>query len=310
MISISKAGRTTYRNVVNKQMLAVSAGLSYNFILSLFPMLILAAAIVSYIPIPNLFNRVVNAVAAVIPEEGMGVVRSVLRDVLSARRGGFMTIGIVGTLWSATGGFVGLIRALNVAYEVPETRPMWKRRLLALQLAFATGLLLVIGVMAMFVGPQFGAWIAAKIGAGYLFAKLWPLLRWILSIVFIILAIELIFFWAPNVRQRFLASLPGAVVSVIFWIGASYLLGLYFQNFAHFNKTYGTLGAAIALMVWLYWSWFIILLGADFNAQLLKVHGSQLPLKRPAPQSAHATSEAQTTEHDRVADANRSDSRP
>jgi membrane protein len=283
MMSIRKAARTTYHDVVQKQMLEVSAGLSYSFILSLFPMLILAAAIVSCIPIPNLFDRLVSAIATVVPEQGMGMVRSVLKDVLGARRGGLMTVGIVGTLWSASGGFVGLIRALNVAYEVPETRPMWRRRLLALQLAFGTGLLLAVGAMAMFVGPQFGAWIASKIGAGQLFAQVWPLLRWIISVVFIILAIELIFFWAPNVKQRFLASLPGAIISVIFWISVSYLLGLYFQHFAHFNRTYGTLGAVIGLMVWLYWSWFIILLGADVNAQLLKSQGSQLALKWPAP---------------------------
>ena len=77
--------------------------------------MIWAAAILSYIPIPNLFDRMTNALAAVIPQEGMGIVRPVLQDVLHARRGGFMTIGIIGTSWSASGGFVGLIRALDVA---------------------------------------------------------------------------------------------------------------------------------------------------------------------------------------------------
>jgi membrane protein len=213
----------------------------------------------------------------------MSLVRSVLKDVTHARHGGLMTFGILGALWSASGGFASLIRALNVAYEVPETRPLWKTRLLAIQLALGTGLLLAAGAMAMFVGPRFGAWIASKLGAGYVFAKIWPVLRWIVSVMFIMLAIELIFFWAPNVKQRFLASVPGAVISVIFWIVVSYALGLYFQNFAHFNKTYGALGAGIALMVWLYWSWFIILLGADLNSQLLKARGAQLLLKQPAP---------------------------
>jgi len=285
MLHIVKAIRTIYHDVVNKQMPMVAAGLSYNFILSLFPLLILAAAIVSFVPIPNLFDRVVGALATVIPEEGMDVVQSVLRDVLQTRRGGFMTIGLLGTLWSASSGFVGLIRALNIGYEVPEGRPLWKRRLLALQLAFTTGLLLVLGVVAMFVGPEFGEWLARKIGAGYVFARIWPALRWGVSVVFIVLAIELIFFWAPNVKQRFFASLPGAMLSAIFWIFASFALGMYFQNFAHFNKTYGTLGAAIALMVWLYWSWFIILLGADVNAHLLRARGSQLPLKWPVPRT-------------------------
>jgi membrane protein len=284
MISIRTAVRTTYHDLAKKQISAVSAGLSYRFLLSLFPMLILAAAIVSCIPIPNLFDRIVNALVVVVPEQEMGLVQSVLKDVMHARHGGLMTFGILGTLWSASGGFLDLIRALNVAYEVPETRPGWKTRLLAIQLTFGTGLLLAVGAMAMFVGPQFGVWIADRIGAGYVFARVWPVLRWILSVGFIMLAIELIFFWAPNVKQRFLASMPGAVMSVIFWIAVSYALGLYFQNFAHFNKTYGALGAVIALMVWLYWSWFVILLGADLNSQLLKARGGQLSLKWPPPQ--------------------------
>ena len=77
-------------------------------------------------------------------------------------------------------------------------------------------------------------------------------------------------FLAPNVKQRFLATLPGAILSVGFWIGFSFLLGIYFRTFANFNKTYGTLGAGIALMVWLYWTGFAMLVGAELNAELAK----------------------------------------
>ena len=136
----------------------------------------------------------------------------------------------------------------------------------------------------MFLGPQFGAWLAGKLHLSSVFAAVWPYLRWSVSIAFTVLAVEIMFFWAPNVKQRFLATLPGAVVGVGFWIGSSYLLGLYFQQFAHFNKTYGTLGAAVALMVWLYWSWFFILAGAEINSELLKAQGhGKLVLKQPPP---------------------------
>ena len=81
---------------------------------------------------------------------------------------------------------------------------------------------------------------------------------------------ETLYFLAPNVKQRFLATLPGAILSVTFWIGLSYLLGVYFRAFANFNKTYGSLGAGIALMVWLYWTGFAMLVGAELNAELAK----------------------------------------
>jgi membrane protein len=154
---------------------------------------------------------------------------------------------------------------------------------------FVIGGLLVLGAVAMFLGPEFGNWLAAKLHLSWMFAMTWPYLRWVISVAFTVLAIELMFYWAPNVKQRFWATLPGAAVGVGFWIAASYALGLYFQHFAHFNRTYGALGAAVALMVWLYWSWFFILVGAEINAELLKASGDgRLVIKHPPPKVIRA----------------------
>jgi len=103
------------------------------------------------------------------------------------------------------------------------------------------------------------------------FVVLWPYIHWSVAVGFTVLAIEALYFLAPNVKQRFLATLPGAVVAVGCWIALSYLLGLYFRHFANFNKTYGTLGAAVALMVWLYWTGFAMLVGAELNSELAKI---------------------------------------
>jgi len=286
---IGSVVKQVYNDVLANHTMAMAAGLSYYFVMSLFPLLILAAALVGYLPVPHLFGSLLAAMQRVIPADSMGLVRAVLRDVLSPHKGSFLTIGILGTIWTASTGFASLIEALNVSYDIPETRPFWKTRLLAIGLMVVIGGLMIIGAVTMFVGPQFGTWIAAKAGLSWIFAKIWPVLRWAISVAFIVLAIELIFYWAPNVKQRFLATLPGAALGVGFWLGASYALGVYFQHFAHFNKTYGTLGAAIALMEWLYWSWFFILLGAEVNSELLKSKGQGvLELKQPPPLTAHA----------------------
>jgi len=123
----------------------------------------------------------------------------------------------------------------------------------------------------MIVGPQFGEWLAGRLHLSHIWLWLWPYIHWIIPIAFTILAVEAIYFLAPNVRQRFWATLPGAVLAVTFWIALSYLLGIYFRGFANFNKTYGTLGAAVALMVWLYWTGFAMLVGAELNAELAKL---------------------------------------
>ncbi|MGZ4787874.1 MAG: YihY/virulence factor BrkB family protein [Terriglobales bacterium] len=281
--------KKVYADIQANHTMAMAAGLSYYFVMSLFPLLILAASIVAFLPIPNLFDTILADMQRVIPSDSMGLVRAVLRDVITPHKGSFLTVGILGTIWTASGGFASLIEALNVAYDVPETRPFWKTRLLAIGLMFVIGTLMVIGAIAMFLGPQFGTWLAAKIGLSWVFAKVWPVLRWVVAITFIVLAVELVFYWAPNVKQRFWSTLPGASIGVAFWIGASYALGVYFRHFANFNRTYGTLGAAVALMVWLYWSWFVILAGAEINSELLKAAGhGRLELKQPPPRVVHA----------------------
>jgi len=252
-------------------------------------MAILAAAIVPYLPIPHLFGRILAAMQQVIPTDSMGLVRSVLHDVITPHRGRFLTIGILGTIWTASSGFSSLIEALDVAYDVPETRPIWKTRLLAVGLMLVIGGLLFAGAISMFLGPEFGGWLAARLHLSWIFARIWPIFRWAIAVAFTILAVELMFYWAPNVKQRFLSTLPGAAIGVGVWIGASYLLGLYFQHFADFNKTYGTLGAAVALMEWLFWSWFFILVGAEINSELLKAQGhGRIQLKQPPPKAVHA----------------------
>jgi len=104
----------------------------------------------------------------------------------------------------------------------------------------------------------------------WLFIKAWPYVHWAISFGFTVLAVEFVYFVAPNVKQRFWSTLPGAVLSVASWVGLSYAMGVYFRSFAHFNKTYGTIGAVIALMVWLYWNGFVMLVGAQLNCQLSK----------------------------------------
>jgi membrane protein len=226
---------------------------------------------VAYLPVPNLFNQALSVMSHFLPADSMGLVRRVLSDVVSPNKGTFLSFGILGTLWAASGGFSAVIEALNIAYEVQDDRPFWKTRPLAVELACVTGALLLIALSVMIVGPRFGEWLAGRVHLSNLFVLLWPYIHWSIAVGFTILAVETIYYLAPNVKQRFLATLPGAILAVSCWIGLSYLLGIYFRHFANFNKTYGTLGAAIALMTWLYWTGFAMLVGAELNAELAKI---------------------------------------
>jgi membrane protein len=281
---IECAIKRTYEDINRHHTLQVSAALSYYFALSAFPGLILLSAIVAFIPIPDLFSHVRSLIARLLPPEMMSSVYSVLRDVLSAHRFTWLSFGMIGTVWVGSSGFDAIIEALDIAYDVKDDRPYWKTRLLAVGLAAMSGGLLLVALAVMILGPRFGSWLAAHLAVSSAFASIWPVIHWTIAISFTVLAVELIYFLAPDVKQRFIATLPGAILSVVVWIVLSYLLGIYFRNFANYNRTYGTLGGFIALMTWLYWTSLILLVGAELNAELAKE--SRKKSKEPASQES------------------------
>ena len=268
--SIKDAVWRTVEDVPAKHTLQMAAALSYYFVISLFPAIILISAIFAYLPGANPFEQVLSLMRGFVPAESLNLLRRVLSTMVTPNRSTLLSFGILGTLWTASGGFAATIEALDIAYEVEEARPFWVTRPLAVALTFLVGALLLVALGVMIVGPEFGNWLAARAGLSWLLAKAWPYIHWTVAISFTVLAVEALYFLAPNVKQRFWASLPGAVLSVICWVALSYGLGIYFRSFAHFNKTYGALGAVIALMIWLYWTSFFMLVGAELNCELAK----------------------------------------
>ena len=266
-----EAGWHTVEAVPQKHTLQMAAALSYYFVISLFPAILLLSAIVAYLPGARPFDQVLSLMSGFVPHDSLELLRKVLATIVTPNRGTLLSFGILGTLWTASGGFAAAIEALDIAYEVEEERPFWVTRPISVGLTLLVGVLLLIALAVMVVGPQFGTWLAERAHLSWLLARSWPYIHWTVAILFTVLAVEALYFLAPNVKQRFWATLPGAVLSVGCWIGLSYGLGIYFRSFAHFNKTYGAMGAVIALMVWLYWTSFFMLVGAELNCELAKL---------------------------------------
>ena len=267
---MKRAFACTYRDLVRHHTLQVSAALSYYLVLSVFPCLIFLSAIVGFVSLPDLFNHVLLLMGRLLPADTMKMVYSVLGDVLASHRGTWLSLGMLGLVWTASAAFDSMIEALDIAYDVTDDRPFWKTRLLAIALAAIIGSLLLTSLGVMVVGPRFGDWLASRLEMSTVFVAVWPILRWLLAICFTILAVEVLYYLAPNVKQRFGATLPGAVLSVVVWNGLSFVLGYYFRHWANLNRTYGTLGGFIAFMTWLYWTSFVLLVGAELNAELAK----------------------------------------
>jgi membrane protein len=267
--AIKRAFGRACHDVVRHHTLQVSAALSYYFVLAVFPSLIVLSAVLGFIPL-HLFIHVQYLMDRLLPADTMKIITPVLNDVLSSHHGTWLSFGMLGTIWVASAAFDSLIEALDIAYDVECERPLWKSRLLAVALAAICGALLLTALAATVVGPRFGEWLSTRFALSSVFIAIWPGLRWAIAICFTILTVEVLYFLAPNVKQRFVATLPGAFVSVAVWNGLSHLLGLYFRHVAHFNRTYGTLGGFVALMIWMYWTSFVLLVGAELNAELAK----------------------------------------
>ena len=266
-----------------------AAALSYYFVLALFPALISLAAVLAYLPIHDLFDTIIYAIGHVVPPESMGLIIKIVDSVITPH-GTLLSLGLVATLWTSSSGFATLIEALNVAYDVPETRPWWKTRLLSIRLTFVVGTLVTVAFAFMVVGPEFAEFLAEQIGLKREFAMLWLVLRYVLAVSFIVLAVEGLYLTAPNIKHRLRSTLPGALIAVVGWLLLSYALGFYFRRFDHLNKTYGVLGGGVGLLTWMYWSGFLILLGAEVNSEILQQCGDgTLTLKEPPPPKVKPT---------------------
>lgn len=282
-VGLKRALKAAYRDVVGHHMLQLAAAMAYYLVLSVFPGLIFLSAVMGSIPVPDFFGRALGVMSMLLPADTMRVVQSVLLDVLTTKSKAWLSFGMVGTIWLASSAFDALIEDLDIAYDVIDDRPFWKTRLRAIGLGVITSGLVLSALAVMIVGPRVGAWLARSTHLSAGFVLISPITHWTIAVAFTLGAVELVYYLAPNVKQRFWATLPGAILAVTCWIGLSHLLGFYFRHVANLSRTYGTLAGFIAFMTWFYWNSFALLVGAELNAELAKESAKgQLPPKEDA----------------------------
>jgi membrane protein len=285
---LKRSIQNAIQDIETHHTIQVSAALSYYFFLALFPGLIVLSVILSWIPIPDLFGSALGTMARLLPPNTMNTLYSILSGVLTEHRGTWLSVGLLGMIWVASSAFDALIEALNIAYDVKDNRPFWKTRLLALGLAAVCGALFATGLAVIMVGPRFGDWLASRLDIPREFAMLWPALHWTIAITFTVVGVELLYFLAPFKRPKFINTLPGAVLTVGAWLVLSSLLGIYFRHFANYSRIYGTLGGFIAFMTWFQWTSFVLLLGAEMNAELSKARRATKDAAYIPPQKANS----------------------
>jgi membrane protein len=261
-----------------------AAALTYYGIQALFPAIVVLLALVGLV---SDGPKTVTALLGIVKDLGAGSAVSVLEgpinDIVNARSAaGFgLVLGLLGALWSASGYIGAFTRASNSIYEVEEGRPIWKLR--PQQIAVTLGALVAVALVAggLVISGPVAQWIGDKVGIGHAAVTAWEIGKWPVLLLIVTLLISVLYWFAPNVKQpRFRWFTVGGAVALLVWIAASAAFGFYVSNFSSYNKTYGSLGAIIAFLVWLYISNCAILLGAEVNAEMER--GRELQAGQPA----------------------------
>ena len=163
------------------------------------------------------------------------------------------------------------MQAMNVMYEIEEVRPSWKRYLLSVLLSLGTAALLLFALALILFGPQLGSVVADTVGLGSVFRLVWNVVQWPILFCEVLLAFALVYYFAPDVEQRFRWVSLGSIIAVTLWLVFSVLFSLYVSNFGSYNATYGSLAGVAIFLFYIYWSALIMLIGAEMN-QVIEGH--------------------------------------
>jgi len=268
VFSVLKLAGRVARGIIKDNCAVYAAQMAYFFLYALFPFLLFLTTLLAYLPVPNLIHLLLGILDDFIPANVISLIERVLRTIVGVRKGGLLSIGAVLALWSASSGVTAVTAALNSAFETKERRPFWKVRAIAVLLVICLSIFIIASLLLLMFGPRIGAWIASLAGLGKAFTLAWNLLRWPLILCLMVTALSALYRLAPDVRLSWRETFPGSIMATLVWVAASLAFSYYVNHFGSYDRTYGSIGAVIVLMTWMYVSGFVILLGGEINARL------------------------------------------
>ena len=246
--------------------MGLSQQIAYSSLLAFFPAV---AFLIGALGVFNLFDNVKQLLDPIAPEGVITFITNLQNDSSGGTSGVAFVIGFFGAVWAASGAMGTIMKAVNRAYELQETRPFWRSRIVAIVLVVATGLTTAGVFLLIVVGGSLGDAIAKKAGLGGAFQWAWAILRWPIAFCAILLFFSLVYYLGPNMRQRnWKWVTPGSILGGALWLVLSGLFALYVTFAGNYTKTYGTLASGIILLLWLNYSAFAVLYGAELNSEL------------------------------------------
>jgi membrane protein len=262
------------KNIIKDDLTSLSSEMAFNFILTVSPFAILLVAIFGLFSSDNVINDIIFFLSPIAPRDALEALKEALTGINQASTGGILTIGFLSTLWGVSGTTDVIIKGLNRTYKVKETRPIWITKGLTIFLVLITVLVLFFATNLIIFTPIIINFISTYIYIPEYIQILIELSRWPITFMALFAVILSIYAFMPDIKEknkiRILNSIPGTLFFCMSWSVASWLFGLYAENYGGFNKVYGALGAVIIFITWLYYTSLILLIGGEINFEVYK----------------------------------------
>jgi membrane protein len=263
------------KEIQEDHLAAFAGNLTYKGLFALFPFFVFLLSLLGIFGAPQLLGDLIDRAGSVLPPGAVGFLEDQLLAIAGSKAQGAFTVGAVVSillaLWGVSGAFRSVMEAMNVMYEIEEDRPFWKLLLISIFLSLGVAVLLLSALVLVVFGPEIGGAVAEAVGLGSVFNLVWNIVQWPVLIFLVVLAFALIYYYAPDVEQRFRWISPGSIVAVLLWLLFSLIFSVYVERSGSFNATYGSLAGIVILMLYIYYSSFIMLVGAQLN-QVIEEH--------------------------------------
>ena len=273
--------KKTVKEIGADRIPSLAAETAYYFFFSLFPLLLFLTPLLGLVGNgQQLMESMLGRLATTMPADTLSLLRRVLGEIItSSGNAGIMSIGVLLAGWSGSSIFGSLMDALNVAYDVSETRPWWRKQLLRIGVLLVSGGTMIVATLIFLDGERVARWVGSALGLGDAAVAAWTVIQLVLAVALLVALGAVVFKLLPNVRQKWSHVFVASAITTLLWIAATVLFRLYVQNFGSYNKTYGTIGGVIVLLTWMYYSMFVLLSGGELAAELHRGTGATEPTR-------------------------------
>ena len=261
-------GQRIWEESLKDDIVGRAAQLAYYFLLALFPALLFLTALIGLFPLQETIPELMLNLRTVLPADALSLLEKYLDNVVKGSSGDILSLGLLGALWASSSGVTAIMESLNVVYSATETRPYWKVRLIAALLTIGLAGFIIASTTLVLYGARIGEWIADFVGMGWLFVIAWNVLQWPVAVFLMLFALAVIYYVCPDVEHDWRWVTPGSVCAVSLWLGVSLGFKAYVENFSNYNAAYGSIAGVIVLMLWLYLTGVVMLLGGEINARI------------------------------------------